>query len=229
MKRERAKAYPEERTTSPWRPSLWFPTSASPCPRLRRETGPGHYFRGLAVEVSVRPGRCSWRLWRHCRHATSRTAGRSPSLRSSKVQSSAPNKAGGGGADARPFPNVATAAVAAMDRALSEAALTSRDIDKARHTRAPACGQALCCPWCSLFASVEVEVHSRAALEKSESLDEKASELSKLPSCDSCGGGRAPQAAAAGCLPSSGRVSSMSGSAGLASFVGRCFLFSTEP
>lgn len=63
-------------------------------------------------------------------------------------------QAGGGGADARPFPNVATAAVAAMDRALSEAALTSRDIDK-------------------------VEVHSRAALEKSESLDEKASELSK--------------------------------------------------
>ncbi|CAE7257123.1 unnamed protein product, partial [Symbiodinium necroappetens] len=63
-------------------------------------------------------------------------------------------QAGGGGADARPFPNVATAAVAAMDRALSEAALTSRDIDK-------------------------VEVHERAALEKSESLDEKASELSK--------------------------------------------------
>ena len=116
-----------------------------------------------------------------------------------------------------------------MDRALSEAALTSRDIDKARHTRAPACGQALFCPWCSLFASVEVEVHERAALEKSESLDEKASELSKLPSCDSCGGGRAPQAAAAGCLPSSRRVSSMSGSAGVASFVGRCFRVRLSP
>ncbi|CAE7448748.1 unnamed protein product [Symbiodinium sp. CCMP2456] len=63
-------------------------------------------------------------------------------------------QAGSAGADGRPFPNVATAALAAMEQALSEAALTSRDLE-------------------------EVEVLQRRALEKSESLDEKAAELSK--------------------------------------------------
>jgi len=59
-----------------------------------------------------------------------------------------------GAGSGRPFPDVATAALAAMDRALSEATLTSRDIE-------------------------EVDVREKAALEKSESLEEKAAELSK--------------------------------------------------
>ncbi|CAE7246790.1 GTPBP8 [Symbiodinium sp. CCMP2592] len=58
-----------------------------------------------------------------------------------------------GAGSGRPF-DVATAALAAMERALSEATLTSRDIE-------------------------EADVREKAALDKSESLEEKAAELSK--------------------------------------------------